>query len=102
MLTAITTARPSRSARSASRRSWVSNGICASSSTTTTSANFTARRPSETESFSSFPCTFAFFRIPAVSKMRTGVPSQSAGTEMASRVIPASGPVSSRSSPRIG
>ena len=36
-----------------------------------------------------------------MSKIRNGVPSQSASTAIASRVIPASGPVSSRSSPRI-
>ena len=83
------------------RRSWLSKGTCTSRSTTTTSANFTALRPSETESFSSFSWTLAFLRIPAVSKMRNGVPIQSSVTAIASRVIPASGPVSRRSSPRM-
>jgi hypothetical protein len=69
--------------------------------TTTTSAKRTARSPSATDSFSSFSCTFARRRMPAVSKIRTGVPSQSRATEIASRVIPASGPVSSRSSPSM-
>ena len=101
LLTATTTARPSRSARSAIRKSCCSNGISTSSSTTTTSANFTARRPSLTDSFSSFSCTLARLRIPAVSKIRTGTSPHSVITEMASRVIPASGPVSKRSSPMI-
>ena len=106
LLTATTTARPSRSARSAMRRSCCSNGIAASKSTTTTSANLTARSPSLTDNFSSFSCTLAFLRIPAVSKMRIGSaapsdPTQSVRSEIASRVIPASGPVNSRSSPRI-
>ena len=102
----MTTARPSRSAKSASRKSCCSNGISTSSKITTTSANFTARKPSDTESFSSFSCTFALRRIPAVSKIRIGtaipsVPDQSLRTEMASRVMPASGPVNKRSSPII-
>ena len=101
LFTAITTARPSRSARSAMRKSCASNGMAASSKTTTTSANLTARRPSATESFSSFSCTRARLRIPAVSKIRIGTPSHVTGREIASRVIPASGPVSNRSSPKI-
>ena len=101
LLTAKTTARPSRSARSEIRRSCCSKGISASSKTTTTSANFTARSPSLTDSFSNLACTLAFLRIPAVSKIRVGTPPQSKVKEMASRVIPASGPVNRRSSPII-
>ena len=101
LLTATTTARPSVSAKSAMRRSWVSNGMAASNSTTTTSANFTARMPSETDSFSSLSEILARLRMPAVSKIRNGTPPHSLCTDMASRVIPASGPVSSRSSPMI-
>ena len=83
------------------RKSCCSNGIAASKRTTTTSENFTARKPSETESFSSFSCTFAFFRIPAVSHNRMGTSSQSWLIEILSRVIPASGPVSILSWPNI-
>ena len=101
LFTATITARPSRSARSAMRKSCCSKGIAASSKTTTTSANLTARKPSDTESFSSLSCTLAFLRMPAVSKMRICVPSHSVRSEIASRVIPASGPVSKRSSPKI-
>ena len=101
LFTAIITARPSRSAKSARRKSCCSNGIAASKRTTTTSANLTARRPSPTLSFSNFSCTLAFLRIPAVSKIRIGVPFQSMRKEIASRVIPASGPVKRRSSPKI-
>ena len=101
LFTANTTARPSRSARSEIRRSCCSKGISASSRTTTTSANLTARRPSLTDSFSSFSWTLAFLRMPAVSKIRVGIPPQSKVSEIASRVIPASGPVKRRSSPKI-
>ena len=46
-----------------------------------------------------FPCTLAFLRMPAVSKIRIGTagpsaPAHSIRSEIASRVIPASGPVS--------
>ena len=101
LLTAMTTARPSVSAKSAMRRSWVSKGISTSSRTTTTSAKRTARRPSATDSFSSFSVTRARLRMPAVSKMRMGVPMKFVVTLIESRVIPASGPVSRRSCPRI-
>ena len=50
----ITSARPSRSTRSAMRRSCSSNGVCASISTITTSAKRIALSASATESFSSF------------------------------------------------
>ena len=52
LFTATTTERPSLSARPAILRSCCSNGIAASSKTTTTSANFTALRPSPTDNFS--------------------------------------------------
>ena len=58
-----------------------------------------ARIVSATDSFSSFSCTRALRRIPAVSTRRMFLPSNSQSTEIESRVIPASGPVSSRSSP---
>ena len=101
LFAATTTARPSVSAKSAMRRSCCSKGMATSSRTTTTSAKRTARNPSATESLSTLSVIRAFFRIPAVSKMRTGVPMKSDLTEIESRVIPASGPVSSRSSPMI-
>ena len=75
--------------------------MSASRSTITTSANLTARSPSLTESFSNFSCTLAFLRIPAVSKIRVGMPPHSRVREIASRVMPASGPVRRRSSPNI-
>ena len=65
----------------------------------TTSAKRMARRPSATESFSSFSCTLALRRMPAVSNSLILRPRQSQSTEMESRVMPASGPVSMRSSP---
>ena len=101
LLTAKTTALPSLSAKSAIRKSCCSNGISASSKITTTSANFTALKPSLTESFSILFCTLAFFRIPAVSKNLTEVPFQTKFNEIASLVMPASGPVSKRSWPII-
>ncbi len=58
-----------------------------------------ARNPSATDSFSSFSCTFALRRMPAVSNSFIRRPRQSQSTEIESRVMPASGPVSSRSSP---
>ena len=102
LLTATTTARPSRSARSAIRRSWLSNGICTSRSTTTTSANFTARRPSETDELLELLLDLGL--LPHARRCRrsgTRAPSSRVSTAIASRVIPASGPVSSRSSPRM-
>ena len=105
LLMATTSARPSRRTRSAICRSCFSSGVCASTSRTTTSANRMARRLSATESFSSFDWTFAFLRMPAVSKRRTFHSRSGAAhfhsIEMESRVIPASGPVSRRSSPMI-
>ena len=67
LLRPMTSALPSRSARSASVRSCFSNGIVASSSSTTTSAKRTARNASATASFSSFSTTRALRRRPAVS-----------------------------------
>ena len=66
---------------------------------TTTSAKVMARMVSATDSFSSFSCTRALRRMPAVSTSRMFWPSYSQSTEMESRVMPASGPVSMRSSP---
>ncbi len=94
-----TSARPSRSTRSAICTSWVSNGWVASITRITTSAKVMARMASWVESFSSASITRALRRRPAVSTSRTGRPSQSQSTEIASRVMPASGPVSRRSSP---
>jgi hypothetical protein len=64
-----------------------------------------ARRASATDSRSSLSTTCAFLRIPAVSIRRMGRFSPwpdraTQSTAMESRVIPASGPVSRRSSPR--
>ena len=105
LLMAMTRARPSRSTKSASWISCLSNGLVASMSSTTTSANFTARKPSATDSFSSFSVTRALRRTPAVSHSVIGrAPLGAASsahvqlTEILSRVIPASGPVNSRSS----
>ena len=100
LLRPMTMARPSRSVRSAMVRSCFSNGIVASSSTTTTSANFTARMASAAASFSSLSSMRARLRRPAVSKIFRLRPRHSASSPMASRVMPGSGPVSSRSSPR--
>ena len=95
----MTSARPSRSTRSAMRRSCSSNGCSASISRITTSAKRMALSASATESFSSFSSMRARRRSPAVSWMRKRRPRQVRSTAMASRVMPASGPVSSRSSP---
>jgi len=65
----------------------------------TTSAKVIARIESEVDSFSSLSCTLALRRRPAVSTSRMRRPSCSHSMEIESRVIPASGPVSMRSSP---
>ncbi|MCY1242860.1 hypothetical protein D9M72_558520 [compost metagenome] len=100
LLKAITAARPSRKTRSTICRSCFSKGMVASKTMTTVSAKRIARSASATESFSSFSCTFALRRMPAVSNILMVRPRQSHSTEMESRVMPASGPVKSRSSPR--
>ena len=96
----ITSARPSRSTRSAMRRSCSSNGRSVSISTITTSAKRIALSVSATESFSSFSSMRALRRMPGgvVAGGMRG-PSIRASTVMVSRVMPASGPVSRRSSP---
>ena len=94
-----TMARPSRSTRSAIWRSWISRGWVASITSRTTSAKVMARMVSAVESFSSPSWTLAFRRSPAVSTSRIVRPPQDQSTGMASRVMPASGPVSRRSSP---
>ena len=81
------------------RRSCSSNGRSASISRTTTSAKRMALSASATESFSSFSSIFARLRSPAVSWRRRRRSRHVRSTAMASRVMPASGPVSSRSSP---
>ena len=93
-------ARPSRSIRSASRRSCSSNLLCASIIRTTTSAKRTARSASDTDSFSSLSSMRERRRRPAVSNTRNSRPFQVTSTAMESRVVPASGLVSKRSSPR--
>ena len=103
LLIATTSARPSCRTWSAIRRSCASSPRVPSSSSTTTSAKSTARRASATESFSSLSSTLDFLRMPAVSISRTGRiwPSglrHSQSIAIESRVIPASGPVISRSS----
>ena len=98
---AITTARPSRAARSAMLKSCFSKGIVESTSSTTTSEKRTARRASAADNFSSLSTTRARFRRPAVSKSFILRSRQRKSTPMESRVIPASGPVSRRSSPRM-
>ncbi len=87
--------------RSAICKSCFSNGIVASSTIITTSAKRIARRPSATESFSSFSCTRDLRRRPAVSNSLMLRPRHSQSTEIESRVIPASGPVRRRSSPSM-
>jgi hypothetical protein len=106
LLIAMISARPSCSTLSAMRRSCASSPRVASSSSTTTSAKSTARRASATDSFSSLSWTLAFLRMPAVSISRTGrsAPSgacHSQSIAIESRVIPASGPVISRSCSRM-
>jgi hypothetical protein len=71
----------------------------ASITSRTTSAKVIERMVSPVDSFSSFSLTLAFLRRPAVSTSRTLRPPQSQSTEMESRVMPASGPVSRRCSP---
>ncbi len=94
-----TSALPSRCTRSAMRRSCSSNGRSTSISTTTTSAKRIAFSVSATESFSSFSSMRALRRMPAVSNRRNSRPCHSSITAIVSRVMPASGPVSRRSSP---
>ncbi len=100
LLTPMIRPRPSCSTRSAIWRSCRSKGCVASSSTTTTSAKRMARSVSATESFSSFSVTRARRRIPAVSHSLTRRTRHSHSMPILSRVMPASGPVSMRSSPR--
>ena len=71
MLTAKTRPRPSRSTRSAMVRSCFSNGVSASSRSTTTSAKRMARSASPTASVSGLAVMRALRRRPAVSKSRT-------------------------------
>ncbi len=73
--------------------------LAASSTTTTTSARRIVSSVSATEAASSLASMRLRRRIPAVSTRRTGRPFHSHSTRMASRVMPASGPVSTRSSP---
>ena len=96
---ASTMARPSREIRSHNVRSCFSMGIDPSTNTTTHSAYLTARKPSDTDSFSNFSLTLALRRIPAVSHSLISRPPQCQSDEIASRVMPASGPVNIRSSP---
>ena len=76
-------------------------GIVESTSSTTTSENRTARSASAAESFSSLSTTRARLRRPAVSKSFIFRSRHTKSTEIESRVMPASGPVSRRSSPRM-
>ena len=99
LLKASTTARPSCAARLHSVRSWLSIGMVASISTTTHSAKRMARSASATASFSILPVTLALRRMPAVSHSLIFWPFHSKSLEIASRVMPASGPVSMRSWP---
>ena len=99
LLTAMTSARPSRSTRSAMRWSCSSKAFPTSSSTTTTSAKRMALSASATDSFSSFSSTRERRRRPAVSCSWNFSPCQSSSTAIESRVVPASGAVSRRSSP---
>ncbi len=98
---AITNARPSRAARSAMVKSCFSKGMVESTSRTTTSEKRTARSASAAESFSSLSTTRARLRRPAVSKSLSLRSRQRKSTPIESRVIPASGPVSNRSSPKM-
>jgi hypothetical protein len=73
--------------------------MVASSTMMTISAKRMARKPSCTDMTSSFSWIRALRRMPAVSNSLRRRPCQSQSTEMESRVMPASGPVKSRSSP---
>ena len=97
---AMTRARPSRAAKSAIVRSCFSKGIVESTNSTTTSEKRTARKASAAESFSNLSTTLARFLNPAVSKSLIARPRQLKSTPIESRVIPASGPVRRRSSPK--
>ena len=101
LLRPMTSALPSFSTRSASVRSCFSNGMVASSRSTTTSAKRTALSASATASFSTFSTIRDFRRRPAVSKILSLRPFHSASSPIESRVMPGSGPVSRRSWPRI-
>ena len=99
LLAASTSTRPSSPTSRAIVRSCRSNGCSASSTRITVSAKRIARSASPTESSSSLPSTRGRRRRPAVSTSRIGRPRHIQSTAIASRVMPASGPVSSRSSP---
>ena len=99
MLSASTSALPSSATRFAIVRSWRSSGCSASSTRMTVSAKRTARSVSATERRSSRSSIRARRRIPAVSIRRIGRPPQRHSIAIASRVMPGSGPVSTRSSP---
>ena len=99
LLTPTTSARPSFSITERIAISCFSKGMVASSNNTTTSANLTARSPSETAIFSSLSSIRERLRMPAVSKSFIGRPRKFHSTPIESRVIPASGPTNSRSSP---
>ena len=99
LLTAITSARPSSITRPATARSCFSSMSPASSTTTTTSARRMASSVSATEAASSRLSIRLRRRMPAVSTSRIGRPRHCHSTRIESRVMPASGPVSTRSSP---
>ena len=101
LLKAKTIERPSRETKSQSVRSCFSMFIEASTKTTTQSAYRMARIASVTESFSSFSFTLPLRRMPAVSHSLISRSPNFQSLEIASRVMPASGPVSIRSSPSI-
>ena len=99
LLTAMTRARPSSAIKSAIWRSCFSKGCSASRSSTTISAKRIALSASPTDSSSARPSTRILRRSPAVSNRSKERPFHARCEAMASRVMPASGPVIMRSSP---
>ncbi len=95
----MTSARPSSAIRRAIARSCLCNSAVASISKTQRCAYWIARNASSTIIFSTLSAIRARRRMPAVSTRRYGWSRHVNGTSMASRVMPASGPVKRRSSP---
>ena len=95
----ITGARPSSASRLPIPRSCLASGSVASNKSTTTAARPSEANVSSDESFSRLSWTRERRRSPAVSSSSMARPLNDHSTATESRVIPASGPVITRSSP---
>ena len=99
LFSTITGARPSSANRLPMPRSCLASGSVASNKSTTTAARPSEASVSSDESFSRLSWTRERRRSPAVSSSSMARPLNDHSTATESRVIPASGPVITRSSP---